>query len=79
MYFSDDKVTFSLVGLRWIKKVDSTFLELQYKGSQVTVKYDRRKDRDRVYESVAQYLNANNRLITSVVCSDGLKREEIDE
>ena len=63
-YIGDDRVILMLAGLRFLKKVDSTYsgmpqkfsLEWDYKGTSGSAYYPDKKSRDAMYDKVSKAL-----------------------
>ncbi len=70
IYISDDLITLSLAGLRYIRKSDSTYtgmkstfsLKWAYKGQEESVQYPDKETRDAMYDKVSKALTGDSKL-----------------
>jgi len=61
-YIGDDKVILNLTGLRFVQKTDPLYmgsgysLSWEYKGSKGSARYEKKEDRDAMYDKVQKAL-----------------------
>lgn len=66
-YVGDNQVTLTLSGLRFVQKEDNRyssmpetyFLRWEYKGSKGSTRYEKKEDRDAIYDKIQEALIPN--------------------
>jgi Zn finger protein HypA/HybF involved in hydrogenase expression len=73
MYLADNKAIINTAGLRWVIKSDKTYgiltyhLEIQYKGSNQSIEYEIKDDRDAMFERLSDALTLQNKKDTNLM------------